>query len=84
VAARKRTKDCPWPSTVPVEVRWTDSIASNGWGAKAGAKMGCVSIGHLVERSKDRVVLAQSRSHYSEAEVLEIPASAIKSVRKLR
>ena len=73
-----------WPKTKPVIVRWLDSMGEGGWAAKSGARFECVTIGNLVRRDKERVVVTLNRSHYSDGDMIEIPAGAVKSVRRLK
>lgn len=80
----KYRKDSDFPYGQPVIVRWIDSMGTPGWGAEPSAKMECTSVGFLLERTKDRVAIAQNKSHYSNGDLLEIPTAAIKSVKKLK
>jgi hypothetical protein len=73
-----------YPTIKPVAVRWIDSMASSGWGAGCGARLECVTIGHLISRDKERVCLAMNRSHYSDGDIMEIPVVAVKSVKRLK
>lgn len=74
-----------YPDVEPVEIYWIDSMGTGGWqGRLEESRMECTTVGHLVERRKDRVVVAQSRSHYGYADLLEIPNVAVKRVRRLR
>ena len=74
----------PYPKGAAVEVRWIDSIGTGHWGSKPETKMECVTVGLLVERRKDRIVLAMSRSHYGDGHHWEIPACSIRRVRRLK
>ena len=71
--------------TRPVMIEWIDSSSTGGWGnLKEPSNMRCISVGHLVSRSKDRVTLAMSRSPWADGHHLEIPNFAIKRIRKLK
>ena len=72
------------PKTQPVIVRWIDSMKASGWRDHEDSKMECTSVGHLVKRTKDRVVIAMNRSHCGDGDYMEIPTCAIKSVKRLK
>ena len=72
------------PKARPVIVRWIDSISTGGWCNDPRSKMECTTVGHLVERTKKGVTVALNRSHYGNGDFIEIPASAIRSVRRLK
>ena len=76
-----------------VLVRWVDSTAGHGWRSREEAaawinKPGNeqASVGFVVSRTKLSIVIAQSiqlSSNGNVAELLEIPSSAILSVKNL-
>lgn len=69
----------------PIMVEWVDSMASSGWGdPRTPADMRCVSVGHLVRRTKDRVHIALNRSANSHGDHIEIPLCAVTRVRRLK
>jgi len=77
----------------PVEVEWLDSCVDSGWHAHdaafvRAAPTQCTSVGYLIERTKAQLVLAQSVTATDDgdqiADVLTIPASVVKRVRRLR
>jgi len=68
----------------PVYVEWIDSMGSGGWGIYKPGDMRCVSVGHLVQKTKDRVVIALSRSAHTDGDHMEIPMFAVKKIRRLK
>lgn len=78
----KRKKD-KHPVGKPVMVRWTDSMACSGWRAEPGSKMEITSVGFKVGSFKDRIAIVQSRSHYNDGELIEIPRHAVVSITPL-
>ncbi len=72
------------PKVKPVVVRWVDSTGISGWSKYTASKMECTTVGHLVEKTKDRVVIALNRSQYNDGDYMEIPNVAIKSIKKLK
>ena len=52
-----------YPKMHPVIVRWVDSMKTNGWTKYEASGMECTSVGHLVAKSKDRVVIEIGRAH---------------------
>ena len=79
-------KPDPWPKSRPVEVRWLDSMGTSGWQdpKTARTRMECVTVGHLIERTPKSVLVAMNACHYQHGEYVEIPAAAVKRVRRLR
>lgn len=73
-----------YPEVRPVIVRWVDSIASSGWRDAPESKTECVSVGNLIKRDTNGVVLAMNSSHYGAGDYMTIPACAIRSVKKLK
>ena len=67
-----------------VEVEWIDSINSGGWREVPKSDMSCRSVGMLVEKSKDRIILAQNNSAFCAGHYTEIPRIAVKRIRKLK
>lgn len=68
----------------PVLVHWVDSMAQPGWGEyERDTDALCATVGHLVEQTESRVVVALSKSkdHYSD--YLTIPRCAVKSIKHL-
>ena len=72
------------PKTNPVIVRWIDSMKISGWTAYEASGMECTTVGHLVSKTKDRVVIAMNRSTCGDGDFMEIPLVAVKSVKKLK
>ncbi len=78
----------------PVLVRWRDSISGAGWRSRENwdkwlKSDGAIqlSVGFLFESSPDRVAIIQSVQEKDDpnmSEMLEIPRSAVISVRKLK
>ena len=69
----------------PVMVEWVDSISASGWGnLREPEDMRCVSYGHLVEKTKDRVVIAQNRCSGDHGHHMTIPAAAVTRIRRLK
>ena len=70
----------------PVEVEWEDSCSQGGW-SKDHAKYTpaeCRSIGYLLHRDKEKVVLAQSEDGLGKQnDSIVIPASCVKKLRRL-
>jgi hypothetical protein len=69
-----------------VRVTWLDSVMSPGWVNESplGDNMEHESVGYLVAKTKDRIVLAQSRGAYSIGQHLTIPRCAVKSIKRLK
>jgi hypothetical protein len=77
-----------------VEVEWYDSCAFAGWDTGAhtlerSKPSSCRSAGYLLEHDDERLVLAQSIDESEPdderyADVLAIPAAAVRRVRRLR
>ena len=72
--------------TIPVCVEWIDSMGCAGWGDYTPSNMNCVSVGFLVEKNKDRVILALNKSLHvgRHGDYMEIPLCAVKRIRKLK
>ena len=69
----------------PVMVDWIDSIGQSGWGSYDHVTdMRCTSVGHLIKRDKNGIVLALNKSAYNHGDYITIPAVAIKKVRRLK
>lgn len=69
-----------------VEVDWVDSMNTSGWSGYERSDLRCRSVGMLVERTADRVVLSlqMHKKSLSVGHIIEIPASAVKRVKKLK
>ena len=73
----------------PVKVKWTDSIHGAGWNDHRAASTSrptkITTVGYLLERDKDRVVVAQSVSDDTEelGNLLTIPRAAVRSIKRL-
>ena len=71
---------------IPVVVEWLDSNSTGGWDASHKiTDMSCISVGLLVQKLPDRIVLAQS--HEADGlygDFIEIPRVAVKKLRRLR
>lgn len=72
------------PKVTPVVVRWVDSIGTSGWRSDYDSRLECTSVGHLVEKNKQGVVICLNKSHYTCGDYIEIPRSSIKSIKKLK
>ena len=72
------------PKARPVIVRWIDSMGQSGWNDPTPSKMECTSVGNLIKRDKESVVLSLNKSHYGTGDHIEIPAIAVKSVKRLK
>jgi hypothetical protein len=46
--------------------------------------MRCATIGNLIRKDKDRLIIGQSRSKECHASTVEIPLSAVKLIRRLK
>lgn len=72
-----------------VEVEWVDSASTGGWGhPDAFIKSGlarCRTVGYVLERTKDHIVVVQNVGDDTGrvGESMAIPASCIRSVRRL-
>lgn len=72
-----------------VEVEWIDSAMSYGWKA-AGGVTRCRTAGYLLKRGKKVIRIAmnqqdETRQHYGAVgEVMAIPMSCVKRVRRLK
>ena len=69
-----------------VIVDWVDSVTCGGWrGEDEKTDMHCQTIGYLVEKCKDRIIICQSvAACNSRGEHIEIPKVAITSMRYLK
>lgn len=75
-----------------VEVTWRDSINQGGWDSAAAVRKHgitpttCVTTGYLLEKDRERVVLAQSLSEQTNevGNLVAIPRFAVMSIRRLR
>ena len=67
-----------------VRVDWIDSTAQGGWGDYMETDMRCCSIGILIHKDKDVVVLAQNWSNSYLGEYITIPMVAVKKVKVLK
>lgn len=72
------------PEVTPVVVRWVDSMGCARWEKYSPARLECTSVGHLVTKTKDRVVICMTRSCYSTGYYMSIPMCAVKSIKKLK
>lgn len=74
-----------YPKVNPVIVKWVDAISAPGWRDYEKANIECISIGHLVSKDKDMIVICQNRSaEGGGGDFMSIPIVAIKSVKKLK
>jgi hypothetical protein len=69
---------------VLVRVDWIDSTQQFGWGEYQETDMLCTSVGILVEKRKDKIVLAQSWSEEQLATYMTIPMVAVLKIRTLK
>ena len=70
-----------------VRVDWVDSFKTSGWTKYGKANLRCTSVGVLLQKAKDRVIVAQTISHNekdSVADYIEIPKCSIISMRRLK
>jgi len=81
-----------------IEVDWVDSNGFSGWDRIDRRKedtlkdtMRCRSVGYLLEKKTDRIILTQSQSFYADIEsanhvdsTLVIPTVAVKKIRILK
>lgn len=69
----------------PVMIEWVDSMFSGGRKFRVEeAETKCVSIGHLLSRSKKNIMIVQSLSEDAIGEVLTIPVCSVTRVRRLK
>lgn len=45
--------------------------------------MRCVSVGHLLKKTKKRVAICQNRSTHGDGDIIEIPMCAVRKIRRL-
>jgi hypothetical protein len=67
-----------------VLVKWVDSIHTGGWGDKPSSNTDCLTVGLLVERTKNHILVSMSASAYCDAHYIQIPAVSVKSVKTLK
>lgn len=70
-----------------VKIDWIDSVGTGHWGNNPVSNLNCSTVGHLVEKKKDRVVIAMNKSYCSKdsyGHFMEIPRVAIKKITKLK
>ena len=69
-----------------VEVTWVDSAGVEGWKSRdeTTAPVRCRSVGYVVERNADKIVLAQSQTSEQINGLFAIPVVAVKKIRRLR
>tara|TARA_R110002012_G_scaffold138888_5_gene295816 strand:- start:6410 stop:6661 length:252 start_codon:yes stop_codon:yes gene_type:complete len=68
-------------------VIWYDAVAENGWITKEDAKKNCkldkcVSIGHLVDRNEERILLACTKSENEYNALINIPNTWIDTIKE--
>lgn len=71
----------------PVLVEWDDACQVIGWNtmSKTGpSDLRCVTIGHLIGKSKDRITLAMNTSDGADGMYMEIPLGMVKKIRRLK
>jgi len=72
----------------PVYVEWIDSVGTSGWHPKSAAEhpsiMTCVTVGNLISKTKDRLIISLSTSQYQHGDIMEIPVIAVTKIKKLR
>lgn len=69
----------------PVLVEWIDSIGVSGWHhVHEKSNMNCVSVGHLIKKDTDRIIICLNKNDQQHGELMEIPKVAIKKIRKLK
>lgn len=80
-----------WPLTKLVEVEWTDSCTEGGWNSHSAyldraQPTICRSIGYLLVKTKEKVVVVQTMSlstgHVSDS--MAIPIVAVRKIRFLK
>lgn len=72
-----------------VHVSWIDSCSpSRKWQDRDGIKgykpASCITVGYLIEKRKDAVVIAASWGEHEVGDVTAIPRSCVKKIRRLR
>lgn len=70
-----------------VLIEWVDSIGSSGWKHDfEQSDMRCVSAGHLIEKTKDRIIIAMNKSLHADGygDYMEIPLCAVTKITKLK
>lgn len=69
-----------------VEITWIDAYSTSGWGhAIPSEKMIWTSVGYLLAKTKQEVVICQSQDPWGKSgERLTIPRSCVKRIRRLR
>jgi len=66
---------------------WYDAVAETGWTSKEDAKKTCqlaecVSVGHIVDKNKDRILLACTKSEDEYNAMINIPNAWIKEIKE--
>jgi len=72
-----------------VHVFWVDSMSRQGWvDHKPSISLKCESVGFMLEKNKERIVLAKSYSHGEHAvswgDHMHIPMCAVTKIRVLK
>jgi len=68
-------------------VQWEDSAGTHGWQLHRDGQYGtvmCHSVGWMVEKSKNRVVMALNWNEGQIGEIMTIPKSAVRKMKRLR
>lgn len=68
----------------PILVEWIDSMGQSGWGKHSEADLRCVTVGILIRKEADRIILAMNKSAHSHGEYMNIPLVAVRRIRKLK
>ncbi len=70
----------------PVVIYWVDSTGTHGWNSKDTEKsdMECISVGHLISKSSDRVTIIQNIAPHQHGNRMEIPLCAVKKIKRLK
>jgi len=84
MTSKKRTPKTP--KTKVTMVIWYDAVAETGWMTNETAKRECklsecVSIGHLVDVNKDRILIACTKSENEYNAMINIPNAWVKETK---
>jgi hypothetical protein len=73
---------------IPISlVIWYDAVAENGWTTKEDAAQNCkldrcVSVGHVVDKNKERILLACTKSENEYNAMINIPNAWIETIKE--
>jgi hypothetical protein len=68
-------------------VIWYDAVAENGWTSQEDARKNCkldkcISVGHLVDQNKERILLACTKSDDEYNAMINIPNAWIEAIKE--